>query len=345
MQVNEKFKKIDKEYLITDSSLNSYSYRLLTSGYQLAEFKKNPIGYYMHGTTEFPREMGVLVKWDDLRVDGDKVYGKPCVNLTHPRGQRTVDEIENGFLNGASVGRIVALEMSSNPDDYLPGQTGPTVTKWFNRECSPCDMPGNYNALSELVDENDTPINLADFSIQKINMEKIFLTAVQLQKLPNLSATPTQADVDKAFNDLIERAGKVDGMQSTINALTQEKTTLTTELQNLKTADSTKKVTDMLTEALTGKEKKITKELHDLFAEQFKGNPDGLKKVLDATPVITSVVKNLNDTKGDAGELAKKSWDELDKSGRLTDLKAKDEDAFFDKYKDKFNKKHPEDKR
>ena len=155
--MKENFKKIAKEFLLTDSSLNTYSYRLLTSGYLLDEFKKNPIGYYMHGTLEFPREQGVLVKWDDLRQDGDKVYGKPCINLEHPRGERTVREIENGFLNAASVGKIVAVEISTNQADYLPTQEGPTVTKWFNRECSLVDIPGNYNALTDLVDENDFP--------------------------------------------------------------------------------------------------------------------------------------------------------------------------------------------
>jgi hypothetical protein len=57
------------------------------------EFQKNPIGYYMH----LRDKQGVLVKWEDLRMDGDKVFGKPCINLSHPRGERTVDEVESGF--------------------------------------------------------------------------------------------------------------------------------------------------------------------------------------------------------------------------------------------------------
>jgi hypothetical protein len=108
----DKFKKIDKDFLLTDSSLNSYSYRLLTSGYLMDEFKKNPIGYYLHAdpdNTEYTRKDGVLVKWEDIRKDGDNVYGKPCINLSHPRGQKTVDEIESGFLNAASMGHFVVI--------------------------------------------------------------------------------------------------------------------------------------------------------------------------------------------------------------------------------------------
>src|SRR5437762_1815164 len=100
-----KTKKIDKEFLITDSTVNCYGFRLMTSGYLIDEFKRNPIGYYMHARTD-----GVVVRWEDLRIDGDKVYGKPVINLSNKRGQQTVEEIENSFLNGASVGHIVALE-------------------------------------------------------------------------------------------------------------------------------------------------------------------------------------------------------------------------------------------
>jgi hypothetical protein len=139
-------KKIDKSYLLSDSSVNCYGFRLLTSGYQLPEFLKNPIGYYMH-----ERDKGILVKWENLEIDGDKIIGKPVINLANPRGQQTVDEIESGFLTAASIGHIVVLETSDDPALMLPGQTGSTVTKWYNRECSLVDIPGNFNAYCLLM--------------------------------------------------------------------------------------------------------------------------------------------------------------------------------------------------
>jgi len=93
--------KIDKEFCITDDSVNVYKYRCLTSGLQLDEFKKNPIGFIMH-----KRDEGVLVRWEDFRIDGDKVYAKPVVNLSHPkRTTKRIDEIKSGFLNAASCGK------------------------------------------------------------------------------------------------------------------------------------------------------------------------------------------------------------------------------------------------
>ena len=144
------FKKIDKEFCITDNSVNSYGFRLLTEGFQRDRFNP-PIGYLMHN-----REGGVAVKWEDFRLEGDKLWARPVVNtLKYPS---LADEIEAGFYNAASVGHIIALEWTDDQAMKLAGQTGITVTKWFCRECSIVDIPGNYNALAEVYDKDENSL-------------------------------------------------------------------------------------------------------------------------------------------------------------------------------------------
>lgn len=338
-----KTKKIDKEFLITDSTVNVYGFRLLTEGYLKAEFEKNPIGYYMHD-----REDGVVVRWENLRTEGDKVFGKPVINLSNERGQQTVDEIENGFLNGASVGHIVALEYSEDPSLMVPGQTGPTVTKWYNRECSIVDVPGNMNALC-LYDKEGKVINLADFKTKTLStMKQIFLSAAQLAMFPNLKANAEQADVDTAFSELVATANKVATLETQLSAVKNENTRLVAENATLKTAGDDKAVKDLLAQALNV-DKKITKEIHDLFAVQYKGKPVELKAVLDLMPAIGGNVKNLL-SKTEAGDAKMKKYEgktftQLDESGMLEDLKADDPDKFFDMWKEEFGKPHGEDKR
>src|ERR1700744_2759375 len=109
--MTDKFKKIERSYVLSDSSVNEYGFRLLTSGYQLAAFQKNPIGYYMHR-----REDGIVLKWEDLQIEDDKIIGIPVINLSNERGIKACDEAENGFLNAASVGHIVVLEYSTEPE-------------------------------------------------------------------------------------------------------------------------------------------------------------------------------------------------------------------------------------
>lgn len=178
-------KKIDKDFVLSDSSVNCYGFRLLTSGYLLNEFAKNPIGYYMHD-----RDSGVLVRWENLRVEGDKVLGLPNINLLNSRGPQTVEEINAGFINAASFGHLVILETSDDPALKLPGQTGLTITKWYNRECSLVDVPGNFNAIS-LYDTGGKVIEL-----KQLSASSGFISKSKLNALEYTTSTPTKVKID-----------------------------------------------------------------------------------------------------------------------------------------------------
>lgn len=145
------FKKINKEFCITDSSVNSYGYRLLTAGFQVDRFNP-PIGYFMH-----ERDKGVAVRWSDFRIEGDKVLATPTVNVL--QFPDLADQIEQGFYDSASVGHIIALEWTDNEAMKLPTQTGITVTKWFCRECSIVDIPGNFNAVADIYDKDENSLS------------------------------------------------------------------------------------------------------------------------------------------------------------------------------------------
>lgn len=190
--------KIEKEFLITDSTVNTYGFRLLTSGYMIDEFKKNPIGYYMHCTNEFSRNEGVLIRWCDFRIAGDSVFAKPIINLSHPRGQRTLDEVNSGFLNAASVGSIVVIESTEDAKLKLKNQTGATVTKWYNRECSLVDLPGNYNALV-LYNKDGKQLDLNLFAPKATTMyeqaeKNISIDEIINQAIKNKNITSEQAE-------------------------------------------------------------------------------------------------------------------------------------------------------
>lgn len=317
------FKKIDKEFLLTDSTVNCYGFRLLTSGYQMQEYQKNPIGYFMH-----EREEGVLVKWEDFRTEGDSVYAKPVINLSNPRAQQTIDEIEDGFLNAASVGHIVVLEYSDDQTLRLDGQNGITITKWFNRECSLVDIPGNFNAL-KLYDEKENELNLADFTVcefnpnPKLDMKTIELSAGLLATL-NLKADAEGVEALTKINDLAAKAQKADELQIT--------------LDNLNASVNSEKIKTALATAVS--EKKITVEASNLLAVDFANNPDGLKNLLATMPAYQSVSSQLDADKDKVfgADLAAKSWTELQESGVLEDLKAKNPEVYKTVFKKEFGK-------
>lgn len=321
------FKKIDKEFCLTDNSVNVYGYRMLTEGLQLDQFKKNPIGFMMH-----EREGGVLVKWEDFRTEGDKLFGKPVINLSHPKGADIATQVENGFINAASMGKIICLEATDAPDLKLAGQTGPTVTKWFPREISFVDIPGNHNALVNLYDINDNELNLADFvKPNSKEMSKILLTAVMLTAL-NLSDQSTDEDAQKAFQNLVDDAKKVPGLEKDLADRNSALEAKETELSNLKASTVVKEVQDLLSKGET--DKKLTKEVAKQLSETFKDNPVALKNLIDAMPAQVVVTEQLGDK--DLGDFTGKSWDDLYQSDNLETVRTKFPDLYESLRKEKF---------
>lgn len=322
-KANEKFKKIDKEFCITDNSVNVYGYRCLTEGLLLDEVKKNPIGFLMHN-----REKGVVVRWEDFKTIEDKVFAKPVVNLSHPDGQSVADQIEGGFLNAASVGKIVVLEASSSEELKLQDQTGPTITKWFPREISLVDIPGNYNALASLYDKDNNELNLADFNTNFYqNMNKTVLTTAVILTALNLSDKSEESEVLKAIQDLMDKAEKVPGLE-------KELADKNSQLEELRKEGLKKEVEDLISK---GKEdKKLTNEMAEKLSEKYASDPKGLKDLIDTMPAQVSVVETLNNNE-DLGDLKGKTWDELFREGKLQELKEKHPDL-YDKMK---NEKFP----
>jgi hypothetical protein len=300
--------KIDKEYCLTDDSVNVYGYRCLTSGFQTDRFKP-AIGLLMHN-----RERGVAVKWEDLRLDGDKLYGKPVVNTT--AFPDLAQQILDGFYDGASCGKIVALAWSDEPDMKLEGQTGITVTKWFPREISIVDIPGNYNALANLYDESDNV--LMDLSDKK----QFFNNNQNQKKMPELNLTPEQLKVlDLADNATPEQVGV-----KLTDLVDKAKRTEAAEkgLADLTAATTTKEVEAILTKGMD--DKKLTKDLADKLRVTYATNPTGLADLVDAIPAQQIV----SSTEGDAvpEKYKGRSFNDLYVSGDLADVKKNYPDYF-----------------
>ena len=324
----EKFKKIDRQYVLSDSSVNVYGFRLLTSGYQLDAFQKNPIGYYMHR-----RDDGIAVKWENLQVEDDRITGMPVINLSNERGAQTCDEVENGFLNAASVGHIVVLEYSTDQALMLPGQTGPTITKWYNKECSLVDIPGNGNALTALYDAHENEMNLADMT-QSLTVVKGAETAViaELQKVLKLSP---DSRADELLATVTDLSDKVCGLLQHNLALADEKQALQQQLNEVNAATARYEVTALLDRAL--EDKKITMNLRERLSADYAGNPGALKELLAAMPAYRSIAEQLNARQDNAE--AQWAWDDFEKkdpSGKkLKQLRANDPT----RYKELFDKK------
>lgn len=128
-------------FVLSDESLNSYGFRVMTSGIDLKRFKNNPAMFYNHNTRVLP-----IGRWDDIRIEEDKLTAEAVFDEGDSFALEVKRKVEKEMLRGTSIG-ISVLETSADPDKMLPGQDRSTVIKAELFEASITPYPSNKNAL------------------------------------------------------------------------------------------------------------------------------------------------------------------------------------------------------
>lgn len=129
-----------KRVRISNESLNSYGTRVLTSGMDVDQYKRNPVLLYMH-------ERGQVIGYvKDLRVEGADVIGELVFDEASELSRRCKKQYEFGSLKMVSIG-IDIIETSENPKYLVEGQTAPTITKSKLFEVSLVDIGANDDAI------------------------------------------------------------------------------------------------------------------------------------------------------------------------------------------------------
>ncbi|WP_291528582.1 hypothetical protein [Bacteroides sp. UBA939] len=148
-----------KRIILSDSSLNRYGYRVLTSGLNIEAFKKNPVMLYMHFRDEGSPIWGnckAIGHWEDIQINGDELSAIPVFDKVDDLSKEVAAKYEAGTFSAASIGiRIIAT--SANKDLLLPGQTRETITESELMEASIVDIPANSNAV-RLYDRTSSAI-------------------------------------------------------------------------------------------------------------------------------------------------------------------------------------------
>jgi hypothetical protein len=332
-----------KTFVLSDESLNSYGFWLPLSGAVLDQFKKNPLMLWMHnrawrGTQD---EVLPIGRWDNIRIEGKKLLADAVFDENDDFAAKIGDKVDNDFIRMASCG-IKVIETSSDPKWLKPGQTHETPTKWVLREGSICDIGSNDNALSLVFyDENDEIINLAEEGAV-LPMKKLTDTTTVTHKNADMKKIASLLKLsDEATEDVVLAA--VQGLQEKLNLAETAKTAAETKLADYekKENDQRKAEATALLDAAV-KDGRLNAESRPSWESLFEKDHDSAKASLAAIPVRKSVKDQLRDGQENISErdaLAKLSWDELDKSGKLRVVKEKYQDLYEEKFEGKFHKK------
>jgi HK97 family phage prohead protease/HK97 family phage major capsid protein len=125
------------EYVLSDATVDRYGDIIDPTGWQLADFKRNPIALFNHDKN-FP--IGV---WENVRVAGGKLVGRLrlAAKGTSARIDELVSLIEQGVLKATSVG-FRPIEREPRADGR-----GLLFKKSLLLETSLVSIPANPNAL------------------------------------------------------------------------------------------------------------------------------------------------------------------------------------------------------
>lgn len=81
-------------FVVSDESVNSYGFAVLTAGIDTSRFEKNPVMYYMHD-----REKGVVGRWENIRKDGKRLLADAVFDDSTELSKQVRGQVEKGFYN------------------------------------------------------------------------------------------------------------------------------------------------------------------------------------------------------------------------------------------------------
>jgi hypothetical protein len=342
--------KLDIDFVLLDESVVMYGFRALMTGAQLESFLKNPVMLFMHERAQAgyskPLEEDVVLpigKWYDIRVEGDKLLAKPEFDDDDEFAKRIEGKVKKGYLNASSI----CLEPIAATDEMslmLPGQTGPTVTKWGLLEASIVDIPNCRNALAirnsasnqtislNNADSNENAIAFLENLIPK-NFDTMLLKLMAVKL--GLPDTATEAEVTQKLAEVLT------ANSTSVTELTKLKGDLlnaSNELASLKLAAEEAKVNNLVDGAIAAK--KLAAGDRERYVKLAKADFDTTKELIDSMQAFESLETRLSaGGSGDANgaelaELVKLSGRELYMGGKFERLKALSPEQFKLKYKE-----------
>ena len=170
-----------KKFLLSDESLNSYGFKVLTEGINIDSFLRNPVMYYNHDRSD-----GVIGNWINVTKKGTGLFGTPVFDEKDAFGAKISGKVKDGFIKAASIG------IDNVNFKEINGET--VVTSCTLKECSICDIPSNNNALMLYYD--DKPVPNRDEYLKLYKKQTIMGVKINLEPITDALGISKDASVD-----------------------------------------------------------------------------------------------------------------------------------------------------
>jgi hypothetical protein len=265
-------------FVISDESVvNSYGSRVMTSGIDVKQYKRNPIVLWYHKKPHI---------WDETNHDVEILPIGKAVKLWKEDGKLMADiefdeedefaskiagKVERGFLNMCSPG-LEPVTVSDDAKYLLPGQQRATVVKSILEEISIVDVGSNKNAL-RLSQGKEQDINNIIPLVHSKTEIKMNEFKTKVASIVGLDPNATDDSVLEAVRGKVTLAKQANDFKSKHEAL-QQKLDEMNEHRIIQLVDQYQ-------------DKKFTADKRETFITLGKQSGyDTLKNVLEATADI-----------------------------------------------------------
>lgn len=268
---------------VSDATVNSYGFIVLSSGVDLTRFKSNPVLLFNHDTDN------VIGRIPDVWVEGDSLYiSEPVFDEKDPEALELKRKYDDGFIKGFSIGIM--------PSSFGISNDVETVLESELLEISLCPVPSNKNAIRLYAKDgrpmDEKAILLAVSELKPVNqnlsnkMKKHLLLSLAAA---NIQHSLTEASTDEQFADFLK---------SQLIALKAKET----ELNNKVAEHAKQRATDLITLAVgQGKIKEADKAKWIERAERdYEMTSDSLEQI-PATKTAVNLSLDVNGKLGEQG--------------------------------------------
>lgn len=290
---------------ISNDSLNCYGTRILTSGLDIEQYKRNPVLLYMH---ERGHVIGYVknIKKTDAELTGDLEFDEASEESVRCKRQ-----FEFGSLRMVSAG-VQPIETSKDASLMLPGQDLPTVTRGKLIEVSVADMGGNDDAIRLLGGTEQLLRLVKETETSKPSLDKKDMDMKQLALSLGLAETATEAEISAKINELRESQSKLQLAMK--------------EVDDLRLSQ----ITSLVDSAIS--EKKISEDRKDQFIKLGQSvGVDCLRETLDAMSPAVKLSKVLQDAP-DGGPSEYKKLSDVP-SEKVEELRSADRERYVKLFK------------
>lgn len=314
--------KVTVDLIINDEQIiNDRGYNILNAGLDRQRYDRNPVLFYQHD-----RER-VIGRCTNLRIEGGRLIGSFEFDEEDPVALEVKRKVDGGFLHGVSPGLYIK-DMEMLEERW-------SVTNWELIEVSIVTIPSNMGAVKLYgADGAELSAEEATRHIESLCALPTDNTTNQSNTMSKITPTPetTIALSAAAYTALkLDPNASIDALNKAIVALSAECDTLRTALETTRTAQRDA----LISEALTAG--KITESNKQRFVELYDKDVQLCASILAEMPAPQSLSAQLRRTPSSStAERFAGSWDDLDRDGKLADLKATDRELFNVKFRERF---------